>query len=96
MTSKQRAKLKSLAAKLDTILHVGKNEIGDSIIKQADDALTAHELIKGCVQDNSDYSAREAAEAIAGETSAAVVQVIGRRFVLYRNNPKKNLIDLGK
>ena len=97
MTSKQRAHLKSLATKLDTILHVGKNEISDNLIKQADDALYVHELIKGCVQDNSLYSAKEAAEEISKATSSEIVQTIGRRFILYRYNPKKDThISLGK
>ena len=47
LTSKQRAQLRSLATNLDTIVHVGKDGIGDNLIKQVNDALEARELIKG-------------------------------------------------
>ena len=65
LNSKQRAFLRGLANRIDTILIVGKGEITDNIIKQADDALTAREIIKGKVLENSAYSSREAAETIA-------------------------------
>jgi len=94
LTSKQRAQLRGLANPIDTILQVGKGGIGPTVITQADDALTARELIKGRVQRGSEHTAREAAELIAEQTGADVVQVIGTRFVLYRHNPEKNLIEL--
>ena len=66
LTSKQRSQLKGLANSLDTILQIGKDGIGENLIKQADDALEARELIKGRVLDNNlEYDARTAAEALA-------------------------------
>ena len=65
LTSKQRAYLRGLANPIETILMIGKGEITDNIVKQADDALKARELIKGKVLENSSYSSREAAELIA-------------------------------
>ena len=62
LTSKQRAQLRGMAATMDTILHVGKDGIGDNLVKQANDALEARELIKGRVLENSMYTAREAAD----------------------------------
>ena len=53
LTSKQRAQLRSLATNLDTIVHVGKDGIGENLIKQVNDALEARELIKGRVLENS-------------------------------------------
>ena len=88
--------LRGLANRIDTILIVGKGEITDNIIKQADDALTAREIIKGKVLENSAYSSREAAEAIAEKCSADVVQVIGSKFVLYRRNDDEPVIELPK
>ncbi len=96
LTSKQRAYLRGLANRLDTILIVGKGEITDNIIMQADTALTARELIKGKALENSAYSSREAAEIIAEKCSADVVQVIGSKFVLYRPNPDEPVIVLPK
>ncbi len=94
MTSKQRAYLRSLANPLQPIVHVGKGGMSDTIEKQADDALTARELIKGKVLENAPSTAREAAEELAKAVSAEVVQVIGRVFVLYRRNDEEPKITL--
>ena len=97
LTSKQRAQLRGLANSIDTILIVGKDGIGDNLVKQANDALEARELIKGRVLENSLMSAREAAETLAPLTRSEVVQVIGTKFVLYRpshNKDKKDKIVL--
>ena len=90
LTSKQRAQLRSLANDIDTILHVGKDGIGDNLIKQADDALEARELIKGKVLENSMLTAREGAEELARATRSDVIQVIGTKFVLYRESHSKD------
>ncbi len=96
LTSKQRAQLRAIASGEDTILHVGKDGIGDNLIKQANDALEARELIKGQVLENSMYTAREAAEELSRLTRSEVVQVIGGKFVLYRyqHNKDKRKIEL--
>lgn len=94
MTSKQRAYLRSLAHSLDTIFQVGKGGIGDNMCEQISNALEARELIKLRVLENCDYSAREAAEIIAEEVGAEVVQVIGTKFVLYRESSDKKKIIL--
>ncbi|MCI8594169.1 MAG: ribosome assembly RNA-binding protein YhbY [Oscillospiraceae bacterium] len=99
LTSKQRAQLRGLANSLDTIVHVGKEGIGGNLVKQADDALEARELIKGRVLENSLLSAREGADALAQATRSEVVQVIGSKFVLYREShskPKDQRIKLTK
>ena len=89
LTSKQRAQLRGLANNIDTILHIGKDGIGDNLIRQADDALEARELIKGKVLENSMLSAREGAEELARATRSQVVQGIGTKFVLYRETHSK-------
>lgn len=94
MTSKQRAYLRAMANTLEAIIHVGKGGMSDTIVKQAEDALTARELIKGKVLETAPASAREAAEELATATGAAVVQVIGRTFVLYRPAPEEPKIVL--
>ena len=93
LTSKQRAKLRGLANGIDTILIVGKEGIGDNLVKQANDAMEARELIKGRVLENALMSAREAAEALAPLTRSEVVQVIGTKFVLYRQSHRKDKKD---
>lgn len=97
LTSKQRAQLRGLANGIDTILIIGKEGIGDNLVKQANDALEARELIKGKVLETAMLTAREAAEALAPLTRSEVVQVIGTKFVLYRpshNKEKKDKIVL--
>ncbi|MCL2488570.1 MAG: ribosome assembly RNA-binding protein YhbY [Oscillospiraceae bacterium] len=96
LTSKQRAFLRGLANTADPILHTGKSGISDTVIKQADDALTARELIKGRVLEASPVPVREMAQQIAEAVKAELVQVIGRTFVLYRRNPKEPVIKLPK
>ena len=90
LTSKQRSQLRGLANSLDTILHVGKDGISDNLVKQANDALEARELIKGRVLENSMLTAREACDQLAKLTRSEAVQVIGSKFVLYRRHYDKS------
>ena len=94
LTSKQRAQLRALANPIDTVLMVGKGGFSEQLYKTADEAITARELIKGKVLEESEPSAREAAATIAGELGADVVQVIGSKFILYRKNKKDPKIKL--
>jgi RNA-binding protein len=87
LTSKQRADLRSRANWIETILFIGHEGVTDNVVKQADDALTARELIKGRVLETAPLTAREACEVLAARTGAQGVQVTGSRFVLYRENP---------
>lgn len=100
LTSKQRAQLRGLANTMDTILQVGKDGIGENLVRQADDALEARELIKGRVLENNiEYDARSAAAELAKATRSQVVQVIGAKFVLYREShskPREKRIQLVK
>lgn len=93
LTSKQRAQLRGLANGIDTIVHVGKDGLGENLVKQANDALEARELIKCRVLENSEYTAREAADALAAATRSEVVQVIGTKFVLFRQSHRKDKKD---
>ena len=62
LTSKQRAQLRGIASTLDTIVHVGKDGIGDNLVKQVDDALEARELIKGRVLETALLTPREVSD----------------------------------
>ncbi len=96
LNSKQRAYLRSLANNIDTILYIGKGGMTEQIIKQADDALTARELIKGKCLENCPLTPREAADIISEKIDCDSVQVIGSKFVLYRPNPDEPVIKLPK
>ena len=97
MTSKQRAALRARANELRTIFQVGKQDIGENLVEQVNGALETRELIKLRVLETSGYTAREAAAEIAELTKSEVVQVIGTRFVLYRESktlPVEKRIEL--
>ena len=96
ITSKQRAQLRGLAMNEDTIIQVGKGGINEALVASVDDALTARELIKGKVLENSMLTAREACDALCEACGAEPVQVIGTKFVLYRRNNKEPKIALVK
>ena len=90
MTTKQRAYLKGLAMAMDSILQVGKNSMTPEFTKAIDEALSARELIKISVLKNCGDDPRVLAEMIAERTHADVVQVIGKKIVLYREGKDKN------
>lgn len=94
LTSKQRAYLRSLSQKLDTIFQIGKGGISEETCTQIANALEARELIKARVLDNSGYSAREAADEIAEIINCDVVSCVGTKFVLYKESVKKKRIEL--
>ena len=92
LTSKQRAQLRGLANRIDTILQVGKGGVGEALVKQVDDALAARELVKLRALETAPEEPGELAAQLAEATGAEVVQVIGRRLVLYRRHPKKPVL----
>lgn len=94
LTSKQRANLKGQASKIDAIFQVGKGGVTQSVINQTDEALLARELIKLTVLETCELSPIETAKALAESTNSEVVQAIGRKIILYRENPKKKLIKI--
>lgn len=90
MTSKERAQLRSAAATMEPILHVGKDGLTDNVVQQAWEALEARELIKGTVLQSAGMSPRDVLTALCERTHAAPVQCIGNRFVLYRRADKNS------
>lgn len=96
LNSRQRAQLRGLANTMETILQIGKSGVTDNTVKQVNDALEARELIKLRALETCPASSREAADEIAEKTGADVVQVIGTRFVLYRESKDNKQIKLVK
>lgn len=94
MTSKQRAYLKSLAMTMEPIFQIGKSSVTPELTAAVDEALEARELIKLTVLKNCLDDVRSIAEVIGERTKSEVVQVIGRRFVLYRPSKEKKRIEL--
>ncbi|MCD8309582.1 MAG: YhbY family RNA-binding protein [Clostridia bacterium] len=92
LTSKQRSKLKSIAANLDPVGDVGKDGIGDNMLKSFSDCLEARELIKVNIQENADGGTpQEIGRELAARLNAECVIVIGRKAVLYRRSSRKGI-----
>ncbi|MDO4519598.1 MAG: ribosome assembly RNA-binding protein YhbY [Eubacteriales bacterium] len=97
MTSKQRAYLKSLAMTMDPVLQLGKGSVTPENTAAIEEALAARELIKINVLQNCLDDPKEIAQVIAERTRSQVVQVIGRKIVLYREGKDdKKRIELPK
>ena len=97
MTSKQRAYLKSLAMTIDPIFQIGKASLTPEVTESVAEALAARELIKINVLQNCADDPKELANIVAERTHSQVVQVIGKKIVLYRegkDNKKKILLPL--
>lgn len=90
LTSKQRSKLKSIAANLDPVGQIGKEGIGENMLKSFSDCLDARELIKVNILENADGDPQSIGRDLAARLNAECVIVIGRKAVLYRRSPRKN------
>ena len=90
MTTKQRAYLKSLAMTMEPVFQLGKSSLTPEFTKAVDEALAARELIKVSVLKNCADNPKALAQLLAARTRSDVVQVIGRKIVLYREGKDKN------
>ena len=96
MTSKQRAYLKSLASTINPIFQVGKSSLTPEFVMAIDEAFNTKELIKIAVLKNCMDDPNEIAQMIAERTRSQVVQVIGKKIVLYKPDKKNPKIILPK
>jgi RNA-binding protein len=94
LTSRQRSYLRALANTLPPIFQVGKGGVNDNMIKQFNDALEARELVKATVLNNSSTDAKDICREISFATGAQTVQVIGSKFVLYKESRNNKVIEL--
>lgn len=94
LTSKQRAYLKSLSGKIEPIFQIGKSSLTPSITNAINDALEKRELVKISVLKNCFDDPKELAAIVAERTHSNVVQVIGKKFILYRPSKKAPKIEL--
>ena len=88
LTSKERAELRAQATSIDTTLMVGKSGVTESVIAEAENLLTARELVKGKVLEGAMMTPREVCDEICKATGAEGVAVIGTKFVIYRFSEK--------
>lgn len=88
LTSKERAELRAQANSLDTTLIVGKGGVTEALVAEADNQLTARELVKGKVLEGAMMTPREVCDELCEATGAEGVCVIGTKFVIYRFSQK--------
>ncbi len=89
LNSKQRAELRAQSNDLDTTLMVGKGGVTEAVIAEAENQLTARELVKGKVLEGALMSPREVSNTICEATGAEGVACVGSKFVIYRFSEKK-------
>lgn len=88
LSSKERAELRGAAHHLPVTVHIGHQGITETVRQALDDALRTKELVKVQFSKNADAKAKDAANDLAREVDAEVVQTIGRTATLYRHNPE--------
>lgn len=96
LSGKEKRYLRSLANTMEPIVQVGKAGVNESVLYSLNEALEARELVKVKVLKNCLDEVDEVAEALAEQSKAELVQVIGRNVLLYRRHPKKPVIELPK
>ena len=94
LTGKQRRHLRALGHHLDPLLQIGHEGITDAVVSHAEAQLRRHELIKVRVLESAPLDRREAADELSARTGAALAQVLGRTFLLYKRDPEKPRIEL--
>jgi RNA-binding protein len=94
LTGKQRRHLRELGHNLDAVVQIGHEGVTDAAVAHAGEQLRRHELIKVRVLESSPLDRREAAEELSTRTGAALAQVLGRTFLLYKRDPEKPRIEL--
>ena len=94
ITTKQRAFLRGLANKIDATVQIGKGGIGENMVATVCGALEKNEIVKCHVLENCFDDVRSVCDEMAQKTGAVGVQVIGRRFVLYKPSVENKRIDL--
>ena len=95
ITGKQRSYLKKLVHELEPVVYIGKAGLTENVIREMDDYLNAHELMKVKLQEGCIIGAKDAANEAADKLGAEFVQAIGRKFSLYRRSENR-LIELPK
>lgn len=96
LNSKQRAYLRGLANKIDPIFQIGKSGVSPELVSAIDEALEARELIKCNILNNCMEDIKYIASAISERTKSDIVQVIGKKIVIYRPSKEKPVIILPK
>jgi RNA-binding protein len=94
LSSAQKKYLKGLGHSLSPVIHIGKEGITERLIASISKALSDHELIKVSLLENSELERDDAAEQVSQSTSSEMIQILGKKILFYKPNPKKKRIIL--
>jgi RNA-binding protein len=94
LTPRQRAHLRGLAHHLEPVVHIGRDGISEAVVKQIDEQLAHHELIKVRLGDGAPLDRDQTADQLPAAVGAELVQNMGKVFVLYRANAEDPVIEL--
>jgi len=94
LTGKSIRHLRGLGHHLDPVVQIGKEGVTEPLVAAVKEQLLAHELIKVRVGTEAPVDRKEVAEALAKETGAALAQVLGRTFLLYKRHPNKPKLEI--
>lgn len=96
MLAKDKRELKALASKMPSVVQIGKEGLSDAVIDSARAAITARELIKAHVLNNSDLDTKETMEELSDMLGAELVQIIGHYGVLFKKKDEKSHYEFVK
>ena len=94
ITSKQRSALRSLSNNIKPLFQIGKENVGENLIKQLDEYLELHEIVKVRILQSADVGAKETCAEIADKLKAEPVSAVGSTFVIYRRSKENPVIEL--
>ncbi len=94
LTGKQKQYLKSLAVDLPAVVQIGKEGMSPSVFKSVEDVLTARELIKVKINQNSDEDIKSTSALLVEKLDCELVQIIGRNCILFKQKDKKSHYEL--
>lgn len=90
LSGKQLRYLRGLGHHLKPLLQLGREGITDNVVNAANAVLAAHELIKVKIGNGCLLERREAADALAARTGSEIVQILGKTFLIFKENPDRN------
>jgi RNA-binding protein len=91
LTGKQNRFLRGLGHGLNPFVMIGKQHLSDEVVKATHEALDAHELIKVKIQEGCLADRKTVAAELAAETNSAIVQILGKTFLLYRPSENRTI-----
>ena len=90
-----RQSLRGHGHKLSALVHVGKGGLSPAVIKQVEQTLADHELVKIKVDTDSPDDRLAVAELLAARPGVNVVQIVGHAILIYKRHPREPRFEPG-